>query len=146
MRMDDGYAHITSAQVSCGADEAFAYLTSLERMAEWNLNMSEIEVVDDALAKGVVTQIGTTVWVQVQADASTHTIHFFVGGFRDQLVPRIMIRVVSGECLGTTSEQCVVSMMAWRLETMDDERWRRLIAAHEYEILQIKTLLDKHSE
>ena len=140
--MDDGYAHIASAQVRCGADEAFAYLTSLERMAAWNLNMSEIEIVENTLARGVVTQTGTTVWVQVQADASTHTIHFFVGGFREQLVPRIMIRVVSGECLGTTSEQCVVSMMAWRLESMDDERWCGLIAAHEHEILQIKTLLE----
>ena len=140
--MDDGYTHITSAQVSCGADEAFAYLASLERMAEWNLNMSEIEVVDDALAKGVVTQTGTTVWVQVQADATTRTIHFFVGGSRDQLVPRIMVRVLSGECLGTMAEQCVISMIAWRLETMGDERWCRLMAAHEYEILQIKTLLE----
>jgi len=140
--MDDGYAHITSVKANCGADKAFADLSNLKRMEEWNLNLSEIEVVADTLAKGVIPQTGTTLWVQVQADATTHTIHFFVGGSRKRLVPRIIVRVVSGESLGTTSEQCVISMMAWRLASMDDERWRRLIAAHEYEILQIKTLLE----
>jgi hypothetical protein len=33
-------------------------------------------------------------------------------------------------------------MIAWRTEEMYDERWRALKAAHEYEILQIKAILE----
>ena len=37
--------------------------------------------------------------------------------------------------------QSVISIIAWRAENMDDERWRELIATHEREILLIKSLL-----
>jgi hypothetical protein len=36
---------------------------------------------------------------------------------------------------------CVVSLVAWRVASMDQARWERLIACHEVEVLLIQALL-----
>ena len=40
-----------------------------------------------------------------------------------------------------TRKSCIVSLIAWRVTPMDDERWERLIACHEVEIRLIQALL-----
>ena len=34
------------------------------------------------------------------------------------------------------------TFIAWRAATMDDDRWRRLTASHEFEVVLIKSLLE----
>ena len=53
-----------------------------------------------------------------------------------------MIRVLPYPFSGKTGSGSLISMIAWRTEEMDDERWRALKAAHEYEILQIRAMLE----
>ena len=60
----------------------------------------------------------------------------------DSLIPRIMIRVLSHSFHGESTTGCVITMIAWKVDGMDEDRWRGLKAAHEYEILQIKALLE----
>jgi hypothetical protein len=45
---------------------------------------------------------------------------------------------VPGEDVGGDPESSLVVLSAWRTRSMDDERWRRLVVAHEAEILLLR--------
>jgi hypothetical protein len=57
-------------------------------------------------------------------------------------VPRIQIRVVPGENLGLEPDKSVLTFIAWRSTMMDDDRWRRLTASHEFEAVLLKNLIE----
>ena len=120
--MDDGLAHITSVQSSCNPEKAFHCLSDLNQIPEWNFNLAEVRMVEGHLAEGILKLNGESILIRVSLEEEMKIIHFHLGNSKDSLVPRIMI--------------------AWRTEEMDDERWRELKAAHEYEILQIKAMLE----
>jgi hypothetical protein len=65
-------------------------------------------------------------------------VDFEVGEDPARLVRRISARVVPGEDAGGGPSSSLVMLSAWRTESMDDERWRRLVVAHEAEILLLR--------
>jgi hypothetical protein len=49
---------------------------------------------------------------------------------------------VPGPIVGLSDDFCVLTLIAWRTASMNDERWRRLKASHEFEVVLIKNLLE----
>ena len=140
--MDDGLAHITSVQSSCNPEKAFQCLSDLNQIPEWNFNLAEVRMVEGHLAEGILKLNGESILIRVSLEEEMKIIHFHLGNSKDSLVPRIMIRILPHPFSGKPSSGSLISMIAWRTEEMDDERWRALKAAHEYEILQIKAMLE----
>ena len=140
--MDDGLAHITSVQSSCKPEKAFHCLSDLNQIPEWNFNLAEVRMVESHLAEGILKLNGESILIRVSLEEEMKIIHFHLGNSKDSLVPRIMIRILPHPFSGKPGSGSLISMIAWRTEEMDDERWRALKAAHEYEILQIKAMLE----
>ena len=57
-------------------------------------------------------------------------------------MPRINVRAVPGLSVGLEAESCVLTFIAWRAAAMDDDRWRRLTASHEFEVVLLKNLIE----
>ena len=140
--MDDGRAHICSVGVDRTTREAMEFLRAPENLASWAVGMGEARVHADGLVEGAFPATNRPIWARVDADMGRGTICFHVGPDRDSLVPRIMVRVVSGDVLEGDPQTCVVSLVAWRQETMDDDRWEGLKSGHEREVLTIKRLIE----
>ena len=140
--MDDGRAHICSAGVDCPAGDAMAFLRAPENLASWAAGMGEARVHVDGLIEGAFPETKHPVWARIDADPERCTLCFHVGPDRNSLVPRIMVRVVPGDVLDGDPRTCVVSLIAWRQETMDDARWAGLMSGHEREVLTIKRLIE----
>ena len=104
--------------------------------------MGEARVHADALIEGAFPETKRPIWARIDADPERCTICFHVGPDRNSLAPRIMVRVVPGEVLDGDPRTCVVSLIAWRQETMDDARWAGLMSGHEREVLTIKRLIE----
>ena len=104
-------------------------------------------MVEGHLAEGILKLNEELILIRVSLEEEMKIIHFHLGNSKDSLVPRIMIRILphpfSGKKTGSGS---LISMIAWRTEEMDEERWRALKAAHEYEILQIKAMLESKAK
>ena len=127
----------------CSSDlKAFHCLSDLNQIPEWNFNLAEVRMVESHLAEGILKLNGESILIRVSLEEEMKIIHFHLGNSKDSLVPRIMIRVLPHPLSGKTGSGSLISMIAWRTEEMDDERWRALKAAHEYEILQIKAMLE----
>ena len=119
-----------------------AFLRAPENLASWAVGMGEVRVHADGLVEGAFPETKRPIWARIDADMGRGTICFHVGPDRDSLVPRIMVRVVPGDVLDGDSLTCVVSLIAWRQETMDDARWAGLKSGHEREVLTIKRLIE----
>ena len=140
--VDDGFAHICSVRVDRPAGDAMAFLQAPENLASWAAGLGDATVHPDGLIEGAFPETKRPIWARIDADPARFTICFHVGPDRNALVPRIMIRIVSGDDLDGDARTCVVSLVAWRLETMDDARWEGLKSGHEREILVVKRLIE----
>ena len=143
--MDDGRAHICSIGIDRPAGVAMAFLEAPENLSSWAVGMGETTIHPDGAIEGAFPGTNQPIWARIDADRGRSTIHYHLGSDRDSLVPRIMVRVVPGNALEADPRTCLVSLMAWRQETMDDARWEGLKAGHESEIREIKRLIESTS-
>ena len=140
--MDDGHAHICSVAVERPAAAAIAFLADPEKLSSWAVGMGETTVHPDGMVEGAFPGTSRPIWARIDADPGRGIILYHLGPDPDSLVPRIMVRVVSGSVLEMDPQSCVVSLVAWRQEAMDDARWEGLKSGHEREVLDLKRLIE----
>lgn len=140
--MDDGYAHVCSIRIARPAETVLAFLSAPELLSSWAAGMGRVKIHDDGLVEGAFPDTGEPIWARIDADPKRSAIHYHLGPEPSSLAPRIEIRIVPGPVLETDADSCVVSMIAWRQNGMDDARWRSLKSGHEAEILEIKRLIE----
>ena len=140
--MDDGHAHTCSVAVERPAEHALAFLADPEKLSSWAVGMGETTVHPDGAVEGAFPRTKQPIWARIDADLDRGSIHYHLGPDPDSLVPRIMVRVVPGSVLGRSPASCIVSMIAWRQDAMDDARWEGLKAGHESEIREVKRLIE----
>jgi hypothetical protein len=63
----------------------------------------------------------------------------------DQMTPWIWAIVQPGDRFGFSTDSCVISMIAWRLEGMSDEVWKHVCIYHDAEILLIKGQVERRA-
>jgi hypothetical protein len=129
--------HSVSSLCSAPPDHAFAYLTDPHRLGEWSLGCWETRAAD-GVVRGTSLFDGAETLVRMIPVPEHRIVDFAVGDDPARLTRRISARVVPGEDVGGDPESSLVVLSAWRTRSMDDERWRRLVVAHEAEILLLR--------
>lgn len=140
--MSAGQSHITSIIVKRAADSVIAFMADEKKLHRWSFGTWETEISPDGLVTGTSIFDGSKLLVRIDADAARFSIDYLIGADPAKLVPRINVRVVPGDRLGLDSGSCVLTFIAWRAAAMDDDRWRRLTASHEFEVVLIKNLIE----
>jgi hypothetical protein len=140
--MSAGQSHITSIVVKKTAEEVFAIMADPAKLHRWSFGTWETEIALDGLVTGTSIFDGGKILVRIDADAGRLSIDYQLGVDTNRLVPRINVRVVPGPNLGLEAESCVLTFIAWRAAAMDDDRWRRLTASHEFEAVLLKNLIE----
>ena len=140
--MSAGQSHITSTALNAPAAAVFGFMADPENLTRWSFGTWETEIAADGLVAGTSLLDGGKILVRIDADAGRLSVDYRLGQDPAKLVPRINVRVVPGENLGLGSESCVLTFIAWRAAAMDDDRWRRLTASHEFEVVLIKNLFE----
>jgi len=83
----------------------------------------------------------TRSWFRIDADITRYLVDYHVGDATSQ-VPRISARVIPGPVCGLPAACCYVTLTAWRVAGIDDDRWARLRAAHAAEIWLVKAQIE----
>src|SRR5262245_10149765 len=140
--MSAGQSHITSIVVARPASQVFAVMADPARMHRWSFGTWETTIAPDGLVTGTsIFDVGE-VLVRIDADRERLSIDYRLGSDANSLVPRIQVRVVPGEHLGLDAGRSVLTFISWRSAAMDDDRWRRLTASHDFEIVLLKNLIE----
>jgi hypothetical protein len=129
--------HSVSSLCAAPPDHAFAYLTDPLRLGEWSLGCSDTRS-EGGIIRGTSLFDGAETVVRMIPVPEHRIVDFEVGADPAHLVRRISARVVSGDDLGGDARSSLVMLSAWRPQSMDDDRWRRLVVAHEAEILLLR--------
>jgi hypothetical protein len=137
-----GQSHITSIVVNCAAREVFARMGDADNLHRWSFGTWKTEAVEDGLIRGTSLFDGSSIFVRIDKDETRFSIDYHLGADPKALVPRIQLRMVPGQHVGLGDDQSVLTFIAWRSETMDDDRWRRLTASHEMEAVLVKSLIE----
>ena len=140
--MSVGQSHIASIAVRKSAEVVFAFMADPAKLDRWSFGTWETEIGADGLVTGTSIFDGARILVRIDADAEHFLIDYRLGLDPENLLPRINVRVVPGVNLGLDPKSCVLTFTAWRAAPMDDDRWRRLTASHEFEVVLIKNLLE----
>ena len=140
--MSAGQSHITSIAIARSAADVFAFMSDPQKLNRWSFGTWETEIAADGLVTGTSMFDGGKILVRIDADAGRLSIDYRLGADPLKLVPRINVRVVPGPNLGLDAGSSVLTFIAWRAAAMDDDRWRRLTASHEFEVVLIKNLLE----
>lgn len=130
-------AHITSLVCDVEPDRALRFLADGRQLGRWALGSMNTVRVGTGLYKGVSLFDGSVSYVRPVLDQGLGQVDYWVGSEARQLSPRIAARVLPHQ------SGCVVSLAAWRSQTMSDARWARLIACHEAEIHLVQSLLEQ---
>jgi hypothetical protein len=146
------FAYCVTALVNAPAAKAFEFLADPLSLGTWSLGCMRPRVAPTgaaagatALAEGPYT--GTSLYddsptsFDVRSHPELLTIDYFVGD-AGNLKPRNSVRIIAGDTCDLSDAQCYVSLMAWRLARMADDRWTQLCAAHDAEIWIIKARIE----
>jgi hypothetical protein len=134
-------SHATSRLCQAPASRALAHLSTATGLARWSLGLTDCREVAPGLLRGVSLFDGSTSWVRIELWPERLAVDYHVGPAPERLVARIHARVIAGEQLGYAPQTCLVSLLAWRPADMGEERWQRLVHAHETEIELIQAQL-----
>lgn len=136
-------AHCATAACDAAADIAFDVVADPARLGSWALGCWDAQPVDDRTVRGRSLFDGSTSYVRAEPDPAHLSVDFVVGADPGDLVHRISARVMPGPPLGLDDSRCLVTLLAWRPATMSDERWRRLVASHDAEILLLRAQIEE---
>ena len=133
---------IASIVINRHAKTVFKFMSDPNNMDLWSFGTWRIKVDNEGLVHGQSIFDGSAAFVRIQPNEQNYLIDYWVGTDSTYLVPRIFVRITSGEVTGSATENCVMSMIAFRNESMNDERWHRLVTAHAFEVQLIKSVLE----
>jgi hypothetical protein len=135
--------HGVSVEVAVAAENAFSYLADPLKVGRWALGCFNTQPAQKpGLYQGTSLFDDSKAWFRIDSDPERLIIDYHVGD-ADRQLPRISSQIVPGPHYGRDTGHCIVTMTAWRTVDMTDERWQRLCATHEAEILMIQAQLVK---
>ena len=136
-------SHCATTACDAAADVAFAFLADTSRLGSWALGCWDAEPAGERTVRGTSLFDASTSYVRADPDSARLSIDFAVGADPDELVHRISARVIPGTALGYGENSSLVTLLAWRPAQMSDERWSRLVASHEAEILLLRARIEE---
>lgn len=135
-------SHCATTVCEVAADDAYAFLADPKRLGVWALGCWGAQSIAEDTVRGTSLFDGDVAVVRVAGSAPSLTVDYFVGGDEGTMVPRISARVVPGPVVGRPARECLVTVLAWRAVGMSDERWARVVASHEAEVLILKARIE----
>jgi hypothetical protein len=136
-------SHCTTAVCEATAEEAFAFLADPAQVGSWALGCWDALPVGERTVRGRSLFDASPAYVRADPDSARLGVDFAVGSDPDKLVHRISARVIPGPALGYEGRRSLVTLLAWREAGMSDERWSRLVASHEAEILLLRARIEE---
>jgi hypothetical protein len=136
-------SHCATAVCDAEPAAAFAFLADASQLGSWALGCWGAKPVAEGVVGGTSLFDGSDTYVRADADPDRLAVDFAVGTDPHELVHRISARVVPAVELGYAEGSSVVTLLAWRAADMPEDRWHRLVASHEAEILLLQARLQE---
>ena len=136
------HAHEVSVEVAVPAERALAYLGDGMNQGQWALGSWDRREAGGGLYAGRSLFDNSELFIRLTTDEQRLLVVYEVGTERDDLAPLVWARVVPGPVLGLGDDRCVITLVIWRAEGVDDDRWELLGHTFPTEVQMIRGRLE----
>ncbi|WP_158971589.1 hypothetical protein [Chachezhania sediminis] len=141
--MIDPHCHTSSIKVNRPAESVFALMSDGVKQGHWAWGSAGREDLGNGIFAGTSVFNGARTLVRLNVDPEMMVVNYDVGGSEETMRFRNMSRVLPGPVLGYGPDECVVSLLTWRLADQDDAAWAQISTVHEAEMYLIKGLAER---
>ena len=142
MYTGDRYCHSSSIVVDVEPMQAFNYLSDGVAQGDWALGSMQRKRLEDDLYSGISIFTGDELFIRIDADSDKLIIYYHVGNSLDKLQPRNVVRILPGTVVDKSDECCLVTLLSWRSDSANDDKWKLTCVSHETEMFIIKNRLE----
>jgi hypothetical protein len=136
------FAHFAATHIDTTASFAMAQLSDVASLGQWALgSMDFVATSDGNVWRGRSLFDGSDCFVEIRAYPDLGLVDYHVGSLQMR-IPRVSIRIVPGDTLGSDDACCIATMTTWRADHVDDDGWIRTCRAHDLEVLLFKAQIE----
>ena len=128
---------VTSINIIGEIDTIFNFMQDMNKINEWSLgvkwNNNNHEIIE-----GISNYDNSTLYLKITTKEDMKQITYWIGSNVNNLNPRIYVYIIKTDKIYNNK----LSMVAYRTQDMDNERWENLKESHKKEVKIIKKLIE----
>ena len=129
---------VTSINIIGEIDTIFNFMQDMNKINEWSLgvkwNNNNHEIIE-----GISNYDNSTLYLKITTKEDMKQITYWIGSNVNNLSPRIYVYLIETNKIYNNK----LSMVAYRTQDMDNERWLGLKESHKKEVKIIKKLIEE---
>ena len=128
---------VTSINITGEIDTIFNFMQDMNKINEWSLgvkwNNNNHEIIE-----GISNYDNSISYLKITTKKDIKQITYWIGSNVNNLNPRIYVYLIETDKIYNK-----LSMVAYRTQDMDNERWENLKESHKKEVKIIKKLIEE---
>jgi len=130
---------VASINIIGDPDEIYDYMQDMSKINLWSLGIEWNTTSNHEIIEGISNYDNSISYLKITSKKDMKQITFWIGNNINNLVPRIYVYIIKTDKYYSNK----LSMVSYRTQDMDNERWLGLKESHKKEVIIIKKLFEK---
>ena len=129
---------ITSILIHCDSDKIYKFMLDRQKINLWSFGIHWNIQLGYEIMKGISNFDQSISFLKITKNDKFKKINYWIGKDIDNLIPRIYVRIMLTDDINKNQ----LSMISFKTNDMDSERWNKLKELHNLEVKKIKELIE----
>ena len=129
---------VVSINIIGDIDEIFDFMQDMSKINSWSLGIKWDTTPDHEIIEGISNYDNSISYLKITSKKDMKQITYWIGKDTDNLTPRIYVYIIKTDKFYNNK----LSMVAYKTQDMNNERWSELIESHKKEVKIIKKLIE----
>ena len=129
---------VASINIIGDPDEIYDYMQDMSKINLWSLGIEWNTTSNHEIIEGISNYDNSTLYLKITTKEDIKQITYWIGKDKNNLSPRIYVYIIKTDKFYNNK----LSVVAYRTQDMDNERWLGLKESHKKEVKIIKKLIE----
>ena len=129
---------VVTINITGDIDTIYDFMQDKSKINSWSFGIKWDTTSDHEIIEGTSNYDNSISYLKITTKKDIKQITYWIGKDINNLIPRIYVYIIK-----TNKDTSKLSMVAYRTQDMDNERWVSLKKSHEKEVKIIKKLVEK---
>ena len=130
---------VASINIIGDIDEIYDFMQDMSKINLWSLGIEWNTTSNHEIIEGISNYDNSISYLKITTKDDIKQIKYWMGNNMNNLVPRIYVYIIKTDKYYSNK----LSMVSYRTQDMDNERWKILKKNHMNEVKIIKKLIEK---
>ena len=129
---------VVSINITGDIDEIYDFMQDMSKINLWSLGIEWDTTSNHEIIEGISNYDNSISYLKITTKEDIKQITYWIGKDKNNLTPRIYVYIIKTDKFYNNK----LSMVAYRTQDMDNERWENLKESHKKEVKIIKKLIE----